>query len=50
LGKIEFEDHPISFDDPNIRNLIAQVSITVGTIKFNLGLEINNKILINYVI
>ncbi|XP_065052232.1 carbamoyl-phosphate synthase [ammonia], mitochondrial-like [Rhopilema esculentum] len=26
LGKIEFEDQPIEFDDPNTRNLIAEIS------------------------
>tara|TARA_Y100000310_G_scaffold345795_1_gene470059 strand:+ start:6430 stop:7527 length:1098 start_codon:yes stop_codon:yes gene_type:complete len=26
LGKIEFEDSPIKFDDPNMRNLAAEVS------------------------
>lgn len=26
LGKIEFSDQPIEFDDPNTRNLVAEVS------------------------
>ncbi|XP_076451011.1 carbamoyl-phosphate synthase [ammonia], mitochondrial-like [Babylonia areolata] len=26
LGKIEFEDQPVEFEDPNLRNLIAEVS------------------------
>lgn len=26
LGKIEFDDQPIEFDDPNLRNLMAEVS------------------------
>ena len=29
LGKIEFEDQPIEFDDPNTRNLIAEISTKV---------------------
>ena len=29
LGKIEFEDQPIEFDDPNLRNLIAEISTKV---------------------
>ena len=29
LGKIEFSDQPIEFDDPNVRNLIAEVSTQV---------------------
>ena len=29
LGKIEFSDQPIEFDDPNVRNLIAEVSTKV---------------------
>ena len=29
LGKIEFEDQPVALDDPNLRNLISQVSIKV---------------------
>ena len=30
LGKIEFSDQPIEFDDPNTRNLIAEISTKVG--------------------
>ncbi|XP_006824146.1 carbamoyl-phosphate synthase [ammonia], mitochondrial-like [Saccoglossus kowalevskii] len=26
LGKIEFDDNPVAFEDPNLRNLIAEVS------------------------
>ena len=29
LGKIEFSDQPIEFEDPNVRNLIAEVSTQV---------------------
>ena len=29
LGKIEFDDQPIEFEDPNIRNLMAEVSTQV---------------------
>lgn len=29
LGKIEFDDQPIAFDDPNLRNLIAEASTKV---------------------
>lgn len=29
LGKIEFDDKPVSFDDPNLRNLIGEVSLKV---------------------
>lgn len=29
LGKIEFEDQPVAFDDPNQRNLVADVSTKV---------------------
>jgi hypothetical protein len=29
LGKIEFEDQPVEFKDPNTRNLIAESSTTV---------------------
>jgi len=31
LGKIEFDDQPIPFEDPNIRNLMAECSITVSS-------------------
>ena len=34
LGKIEFTDQPIEFEDPNIRNLIAEVSTKV-TVTFD---------------
>lgn len=34
LGKIEFTDQPIEFEDPNIRNLIAEVSTKV-TVTFH---------------
>jgi len=30
LGKIEFEDQPVEFVDPNQRNLTADVSVEVG--------------------
>ena len=30
LGKIEFEDQPVEFEDPNTRNLTAEVSVKVG--------------------
>ena len=30
LGKIEFDDQPIEFDDPNKRNLIAEISTKVS--------------------
>ena len=29
LGKIEFEDQPIEFEDPNTRNLLAEMSTKV---------------------
>lgn len=29
LGKIEFEDQPIDFVDPNLRNLMDEVSTKV---------------------
>ena len=29
LGKIEVDDQPISFEDPNLRNLIKEVSTSV---------------------
>ena len=29
LGKIEFEDQPVDFVDPNTRNLTADVSVKV---------------------
>ena len=29
LGKIEFDDQPIEFDDPNLRNLMAETSTKV---------------------
>lgn len=31
LGKIEFEDQPVEFVDPNKRNLTAEVSVQVWT-------------------
>ena len=30
LGKIEFEDQPIEMENPNVRNLIGECSITVS--------------------
>ena len=33
LGKIEFDGQPIEFDDPNARNLIAEISTKVGCLK-----------------
>ena len=32
LGKIEFDDQPINFVDPNLRNLIDEVSTKVSRI------------------
>ena len=29
LGKIEFDDQPIGFEDPNLRNLMAEISTKV---------------------
>jgi hypothetical protein len=29
LGKIEFDDQPIEFENPNLRNLMAEVSTEV---------------------
>ena len=36
LGKIEFDDQPIEFVDPNLRNLMAEVS-TIDTQVFGKG-------------
>ena len=30
LGKIEFDDQPIEFEDHNLRNLMAEVSCDVS--------------------
>ena len=37
LGKIEFEGDPIPFDDPNSRNLIAEVSSQVRPCYFRVN-------------
>ena len=35
LGKIEFDGQPVEFEDPNIRNLIAEVSTKVCLMRIN---------------
>ena len=47
LGKIEFDGQPVEFEDPNIRNLIAEVSTKVCLMRLIvLGFENRNSLFI----